>query len=282
MELGKTAQHLPIRQSDYSCIDRLNSELNVKKKETSRIRFKALNFAEHPDLLQIEENNFFAVRYQSEHAKRYSAYDSINRSLDSCLASIFFINSNRDKAPNFFMNENMNAHFTNLIICYGRCFASGRVKLEKNNVPRELISVHDRLIKLRDDYIAHNGNSGEASENLIALYPNRAHKKVVSVIAPTLLRMRYVNEKLMWDAQRLCEQLKKPVSTKLADNYKLICDEIYAADINEIYSGFEEQKIENLESTPIVTQGSCDYEIILKPNGMVHFKGKVKNQSSTA
>lgn len=224
-------------------------------------------------MIQLDGQNLFALRYECKHASLYAAYDSIKRSLDHCLFSIFYINSHRNRQDEKYVDENITAHSTMLITHYGRCFASGRAKLEKRNVPKEHLETHDKIMNLRNKYIAHSGGNGEASVNLIALYPNSDDKRIVNISAPILARINYINESFLLDVQNIVHNLIKFVVEKLKTHYEHICSDIKSLEIDELYREFDQYNLKGIECSPKFSPGQYEFKVEIKNDGRVYLKG---------
>lgn len=243
---------------------------------SKKIEFTAVDFSENPEMIQLDGKNLFALRYESKHAKLYIAYDSIKRSLDHCLHGIYYINKNRDNKEEPFVNENITAHFTSLVVKYARCFVSGRVKLEKGNIPKEYKKSHEMLMRLRHEYVAHSGGSGEATVNLIALYPNSQKKKILKIAAPKLFTVNYINQPFLMDVQNIVMHLQDLVEEKLKVHYKKICEEIESVNISNLYAEFQKYDLDGLEYSPQFSPGEYEFRFEAHPNGMVYLKGDRK------
>ncbi len=243
---------------------------------SKKFDISAVDFSRHPEMIQMDGKNLFSLRYECKHAKLHNAYDSIKRSLDYCLRNIDYINSHRRKTSEPFVNENISAHSTSMITHYGRCFASGRAKLEKHNVPKEYLKTHDNLMSLRNEYIAHSGGNGEVSMNLIALYPNSKNKKIMYISAPMMVRINFINEPFLLEIKKIVLHLYSFVESKLKIHYEKICDEIRSQDIDDLYAKFDEFVLTDLEYSPSFTPGDYEFRVDIKPDGLVFIKGNRK------
>lgn len=224
-------------------------------------------------MIQIEGEGLFALRYETKHAKIYSAYDSINRSLDHCLSNATYINKHRTKTGSDFVQENINAHHASIFVNYGRCFASGRVKLERKIVPKEYLETHDKLIKLRNEYISHSGGNGEISLNIMALYPNRNNCQIVSILAPQLVNINFINKEFLSVIQQIVMHLKSYVKDKMSVHYKKIQEDIMEIDIESIYREFDKFDLCGVEYSPQISPGNYQYKLEIQPNGLFRLIG---------
>lgn len=67
-----------------------------------------------------------------------------------------------------------------IVITYGKCFvkADGRnIKLDKKFIPKEYETVHEYLMRMRHQYIAHAGQGFENSRNVLILPPERKYTR---------------------------------------------------------------------------------------------------------
>lgn len=231
-------------------------------------------------MIQFDGHNVFALEYDGILAKKHAAYASVKRSLGYCLNSIYYINSHREKTDESFVNEHITAHSTTLIIHYGRCFAAlnakGRVKLDRDLVPKEYEKTHEILMTLRHDYIAHSGSSGEGVMSLVALYPNAEGKKILHVAEPILARFNYINEPFLLETQNLVMHLISHVEDKLKDQYEKICAEILAINIDDLYSEFEKYDLSGFEYSPAIRLGQYELKLEIKPDLRVYLKYVLK------
>ncbi|MCP5016971.1 MAG: hypothetical protein GY938_17140 [Ketobacter sp.] len=240
---------------------------------SKNISFEPIDFSKHPEMIQMDGKNLFALKFQSKHAKMYVAYASLKRSLDCCNWNICCINVYRNKTEDLFANHNITAHATSLIVNYGRCFVSGRVKLENIHVPKEYANTHKKLMNLRNDYIAHSGGSGEGTMNLIGLYPNSAKKKVMYISKPVFATVNYINEPFLLDVQNMVAHLITHVEEKLKIHYEKILHEVLSADLDDMYSKFEKYEMSEFEYDPDITPGQYQFNVEIKQNGVVYLKG---------
>ena len=240
----------------------------------NNVKFRALDFLKHPELIQIDGNNVFAMFYDCKHAKLYSRYASIRRSLKRCQLNISYIKYHEDKKNELFVSESIDAHYISLITSYGRCFASGKVKLERRLIPSEYIEDHNLIMKLRNEYVAHLGGFSEGSVNYISLYPDTSRKQILKIHEPIYTGVQNTNLKFLNDVLIILDRLIEYVDDKLKLHYAKICEEIRSYTLEEIYSKFETFDLAEAEYSPDIRQGNYIFTVNITGNGLVFFKGE--------
>lgn len=235
-------------------------------------KFTPLNFKKHPKCIQLDGNNLFAVKYETKHSKLFSGYSSIEVILNRCIKNSNYLKKYRTNIENDEIQENINAHFISGVINYGRCFTTGKVKLERNLIPKKYLKTHEKVMSMRHKYIAHYGGVGEISLGLIALYPNGDAPSIIHIEEPRHVRINFINEDLWEDIKNICETLILHVKEKQKIHYKKICEEIRSTPLSQLYEGFDDR---TLFYSPKFTPGKYSFRLDIEPSGFFELKGKL-------
>jgi hypothetical protein len=244
-----------------------------------KITLEAMDFSRHPEAIQMDGKNLFALRYKSKQSDLYAAYSSIKRCLDHCLINISYINEFRGKTGEPYVQENIATHFVSLIVNYGRCFVSGRVKLEETLISNGHKTVHRKLMGLRHAYVAHSGGAYETSVNLVALYPNSKRKKLIHIEPPRLVAMNTTNPEFLREVQGVILVIYEFVENKLKLHFEKIHEEIVGLGEDALYAGFASYALEDFEYEPKFRPGTYVFHMEVAPNGAFQLKGTKKQES---
>lgn len=122
-------------------------------------------------------------------------------------------------------HEHIQAIFIAIISTYGKLFSNAegrRVKLERTQIPSEFLKIHDHLIKLRDKYTAHSGDSEIESCVPILVYC-RKQDKVIGMIDHDIIQpagMKFDDSfiKLINHIDAFLEQKIETIKRKIIDD----------------------------------------------------------------
>ncbi|MDF0752663.1 hypothetical protein NLU14_20755 [Marinobacter sp. 71-i] len=235
-------------------------------------KFTPLDFKKHPKCIQLDGNNLFAVKYETKHSKLFIGYSSIEVVLSRCIKSANYLKKYRKKIVDDETQENISAHFISGVVNYGRCFTSGRIKLEKTLIPNKYLKTHERIIKMRHKYIAHYDGFGETSLCLVALYPNGDTPSILHIEEPRHVRINFINEDLWEDVKNICEILISHVKEKQKLHYEKLCEEIRSTPLSQLYEGFDDR---TLFYNPKFTPGQYSFRLNIEPSGFFELKGNL-------
>ncbi|MEQ3725766.1 hypothetical protein [Alcanivorax sp.] len=243
------------------------------------VKLTPIDFPNSKSSVKIDGKEVFAIKYESKHSRLFSGYESIEMILTKCLKSAEYIQEFRKRSKEPGIQDNINAHFISGIINYARCFtksAKGKAKLERSHVPEGYKEIHDTVMRLRHDYIAHSGNIGEHSLNLVALYPHHNEKQILHIDTPRLVRTYYLNDKL-WDGIiYICPRLIGIARNKMAFHYKNIKEEINNLNIDDIYKHFESEAIKKHQYRPNFTPGTYTFRLEIDEKTYFNLIGTLK------
>ncbi|MDH5216702.1 MAG: hypothetical protein OEX19_03335 [Gammaproteobacteria bacterium] len=128
------------------------------------------------------------------------------------------------------------------IISYGKCFAGAegrKTKLEKRDhlkeAPEKLVSAHDNLIELRNQYVAHGGVSlNERADIWVALFPDPASKELAAIFETVSYSFSATVEEIELNLE-LVEMVKARVDVMLEKQWKKVEEGIGAIPIQSLY-----------------------------------------------
>jgi len=172
-------------------------------------------------------------------SRQAAAYASIKIDLIECKQSIEYLKSIKEisQIPKFAKTSLL---FSSVIL-YAKCFTSGEgrgTSIQKKDVFKGInpshINFHHEVIKLRNKYLAHAGNSNHESRALIlTLNPDVENKRIEET--------KFVGIKLKDDDSNLDSYIDlfdvviSHVDSKIENLKSKIQDEVDKLDINDIY-----------------------------------------------
>lgn len=189
----------------------------------------------------IEENGILPEIYliETHLAKQCSGFGLILKDLYAVLDTIEYLKA--IETINFPQIVKQSLTFY-AVITYGKCFADasqGRgTKLEKKDAIEkknpELLSVHEEIINLRNNYVAHGALKGHEHNPIVAsLNPDLGNKKIIEVYDNVGFLVDI--DSLLNDFEELVKVVISYVEEKRFVKLEKIKEELSSIDIEEIY-----------------------------------------------
>jgi len=134
------------------------------------------------------------------------------------------------------------ALYTSLVITYGKCFASAngrRLKLDKsavfNKETDDLKLLHEQLIEVRNEYIAHGGSTDLESSSVSLVFHPDLTNKVPPIISIDSYYVNSLSKSSFQKYQKLIIYLNDFVINKMNKLYEKVYEEHIKSNVAELY-----------------------------------------------